>query len=345
MRDTINRQWRLANRPKGMVQEADFAYHEATVPKPQEGQFLVRNLYIAFEPAMRGWMMDRQSYIAPIQIGDVMRAVCVGQVVASRHPDFQPGDFVRGTFGWQDYMATSGDGMLPATKLAPGMPLTMPLSVLGITGLTAYFGLLDIGRPQAGDTVVVSGAAGATGSIVGQLAKIHGCRVIGIAGGPEKCAWLTGEAGFDATIDYKAEDVQRRLRELCPAGINIFFDNVGGDILDAALAVLAMKARIVLCGGISRYNEDTVPPGPKNYFNLVLQRGRMEGFIVLDFASRFAEAERALARWVTAGSLTYKEDIQEGFANAPHTFLRLFAGKNFGKQLLKIADPPLGGSR
>jgi NADPH-dependent curcumin reductase CurA len=344
MSNNINRQWHLANRPKGMVQETDFAYHEAPIPEPQEGQFLVRNLYIAFEPAMRGWMMDRQSYIAAIQIGEVMRAACVGLVVASRHPDFLPGDFVRGTFGWQDYMATSGDGMMPTTKLAPGVPLTMPLSVLGLTGLTAYFGLLDIGRLQAGDTVVVSGAAGATGSIVGQIAKIHGCRVIGIAGGTEKCAWLTGEAGFDAAIDYKAEQVQRRLRELCPAGINIFFDNVGGDILDAALAVIAMQARIVLCGGISRYNEETLPPGPKNYFNLVLQRGRMEGFIVLDYTPRFAEAEHELARWVTAGKLKHKEDIQEGFANAPKTFLRLFEGKNFGKQLLKIADPPLGGT-
>jgi NADPH-dependent curcumin reductase CurA len=351
MSHNINRQWRLANRPKGMVQETDFAYHEAPIPELQAGQFLVRNLYIAFAPAMRGLLRDRrgllrdrQSQIATVQIGEVMRASCVGQVVASRHPDFHPGDFVRGTFGWQDYMATSGDGMRPTTKLAPSVPLTMPLSVLGNTGLTAYFGLLDIGRPQAGDTVVVSGAAGATGSIAGQIAKIHGCRVIGIAGGPEKCAWLAGEAGFDAAIDYKAEPVEQKLRQLCPEGINIFFDNVGGDILDAALAVIAMQACIVLCGGISRYNEETLSPGPKNYFNLVLQRGRMEGFNTLDYTPRFAEAEHALKRWITAGTLKYKEDIQEGFMNAPKTLLRLFEGKNFGKQLLKIADPPLGGT-
>ena len=338
----INRQWCLANRPEGMVKETDFSYHEGSVPEPQEGEFLVRNLYVAFEPAMRNWMMDRQAYVAPIQIGEVMRAVGVGQVIESRHVDFQPGDFVRGTFGWQDYIATSGEGMMSVTKLAPGTSLTMPLSVLGITGLTAYFGLLDIGRPQAGETVVVSGAAGATGSIVGQIAKLQGCRVIGIAGGPEKCAWLKDTAGFDVAVDYKAESVQERLRELCPEGINIFFDNVGGDILDVALALIAMNGRVVLCGAISRYNEAELPPGPKNYVNLVLQRGRMEGFIVLDYASQFEAAAEELAGWVTAGKLHYKEDIQEGFLNAPKTFLRLFEGKNFGKQLLQIAEPPLG---
>lgn len=342
MNNSINRQWVLATRPKDMVKDTDFAYRETAIPALQNGEFLVRNLYIAFEPAMRGWMRDRQSYTPPIQIGEVMRAVCVGQVIESRHPAFKPGDFVRGTFGWQDYMATSGGGIMLVTKIAPKQSLTMPLSVLGITGLTAYFGLLDIGRPQAGETVVVSGAAGATGSVAGQIAKIKGCRVIGIAGGPEKCWWLTSEAGFDAAIDYKSEHVQERLKELCPVGINIFFDNVGGEILDAALALIALKARVVLCGGISRYNEEAPPPGPKNYFNLVMQRGQMEGFIVLDYAPRFDEAVQELSKWVTAGKIKFKEDLQEGFENAPKTFLRLFKGKNFGKQLLKIADPPLG---
>jgi len=216
-------------------------------------------------------------------------------------------------------------GRVSPTKIAPGGSLTLPLSVLGVTGLTAYFGLLNIGRPPAGDTVVVSGAAGATGSIAGQIARIHGCRVIGIAGGPEKCAWLTGEAGCAAAIDYKAEPVADTLRHLCPEGINIFFDNVGGAILDVALALIARKARVVLCGGISRYNAETaedLPPEPKNYFNLVFQRARMEGFLTLDYAPRFAEAEHALQRWLTAGQLTYKEDIQPGFTNAPKTLLR-----------------------
>jgi len=341
MSKNINRQWVLATRPKGMVKETDFAYSETAIPTPQNGEFLVRNLYISFDPAMRGWMNDRPSYIPPVQIGEVMRAGAVGQVVESRHPDFNPGDFVQGSFGWQDYTVTSGRDMMPVTKVAPGLSHTIPLSVLGLNGITAYFGLLDLGRPQAGETVVVSGAAGATGSVAGQIAKIKGCRVIGIAGGSEKCRWLTSEAGFDAAIDYKYEHVQERLIELCPSGINIFYDNVGGEILDAALALIALKARVVLCGAISRYNEEAPSPGPKNYFNLIIQRARMEGFIVLDYAPRFDAAIKELTSWVTAGSIKFKEDIQEGFENVPKTFLRLFEGKNFGKQLLKIADPPL----
>src|SRR5262245_23977510 len=342
MEKQVNRQWLLAARPKGMVKESDFKYHEAPIPELRDGQFLVRNLYIAFEPAMRGWIEDRPSYMPPVQLGEVMRAVSVGQVVASQHPEFQPGDCVTGGFGWQDYAATSGKGgLMPATKIAKDMSLTMPLGVLGITGLTAYFGLLDIGKPQAGETVVVSGAAGATGSIAGQIAKIKGCRVIGIAGGPEKCRWLTQQAHFDAAIDYKSEEVGARLKALCPNGINVYFDNVGGDILDAALANLALRARIALCGGISRYNEEQLPPGPKNYFALILQRARMEGFILIDYVSQFGEAIQELAGWVTTGQIKHEEDIQEGFENAPKTFLRLFEGKNLGKQLLKIADPPL----
>lgn len=342
MSDRVNRQWTLAARPVGMVKESDFALRETAIPTPREGQCLVRVLYVAFEPAMRGWMADRPSYIAPIQLDEVIRAAGVGQVVASRHAGVQPGDFVRGFFGWQEYAIAGGEGAPPAAKVAPDPPLTLHLSVLGTTGLTAYFGLLDVGRPQAGETVVVSSAAGATGSIVGQLAKIHGCRIIGIAGGPLKCKWLTEEAGFDAAVDYKAERVFHRLRELCPQGIHLFFDNVGGDALDAGLALLAPKGRIVLCGGISRYNEEHASPGPKNYLNLVVQRGRMEGFLVMDYASRYGEALKALSGWVKAGKLKHKEDVQEGFQNIPKTFLRLFEGRNFGKQLLKIADPWLG---
>ena len=342
MATTMNRQWLLAARPHGMVKESDFRYQEAPLPELADGQFLVRTLYIAFEPAIRGWMEDRPSYIPPIQLGEVMRSVCVGQVVESKHPKFQPGDCVAGGYGWQDYVVTNGRGSLMPTTLVPReVPLTMPLSVLGITGLTAYFGMLDIGKPQAGETVVVSGAAGATGSVAGQIAKIKGCRVIGIAGGSEKCQWLTKNAHFDAAIDYKSEPVEKRLKELCPDGLNIFFDNVGGDILDAALANLALRARIVLCGGISRYNEEQLPPGPRNYFALIIQRARMEGFILTDYASRFGEAIPELAGWVASGQIAYQEDIQEGFENAPKTFLRLFAGKNIGKQLLKLADPPL----
>lgn len=335
----MNRQWLLAARPQGMVKESDFQYHEAPLPDLEDGQFLVRSCYIAFEPAMRGWMDDRPSYIPPIQIGEVMRAVTTGQVIASKHPGYQPGDCVQGGFGWQEYAVTTGKGgLMPASKIPAGASLTAPLGVLGITGLTAYFGVLDIGQPKGGETCVVSGAAGATGSIAGQIAKIKGCRVIGIAGGPDKCAWLTNEAHFDAAIDYKSDDVAARLRELCPDGIHIFFDNVGGEILDAVLAQIAMKARIVLCGGISRYNDEELQPGPTNYFNLILQRARMEGFILVDYYPRFAEGVQELSGWLDSGQLVHQEDIQDGFANAPRTFLRLFEGKNLGKQLLKIAD-------
>ena len=330
----VNRQWLLRARPVGMVKESDFELHYAPVPGPADGQVLVRTLAIAFEPAMRGWMEDRESYIPPVGIGEVMRGMVVGQVVESRRQGFEPGDLVSGMTGWQEYAASD-----QFQKLAPGVTPELALSVLGATGITAYFGMLDLGRPQAGENVVVSGAAGATGSVAGQIAKLQGARVLGIAGGPEKCAWLTEEAHFDAAIDYKSEDVGRRLGELCPGGIHVFFDNVGGSILDEVLARIALRARVVLCGGISAYNLEDPPPGPKNYFNLVLQRGRMEGFIVLDYLPRFPEAAEKLLSWVAEGKLAWKVDVQEGFENAPKTFLRLFEGANLGKQLLKVADP------
>jgi hypothetical protein len=259
-----------------------------------------------------------------------------GRIVASNHPDFAVGDIVSGLVGWQDAVVMNPKGQL--NKLPPGAPLELAMSALGATGITAYFGLIDVGRPVAGETVVVSGAAGATGSVVGQIAKIKGCRAIGIAGGAEKCRWLTDEAGFDAAIDYKSESVPARLKELCPKGIDIFFDNVGGDILDAALARLALRGRVVLCGGIANYNATEPPPGPKNYLTLVVQRGRMEGFLVLDYLPRAAEAIGALAGWLQAGKLKNKVDVQNGLENAPATLRRLFEGRNDGKQLLRIAE-------
>jgi NADPH-dependent curcumin reductase CurA len=255
-----NRQWLLAKRPEGMVSPANFELREVPLPEPGDGEILVRSLYLAFEPAMRGWMEDRPSYIPPVAIGEVMRGGVVAQVVASNDPDFAVGSLVQGMLGWQEY-AVTGKGRV--TPIPDGTPPTWPLGVLGITGLTAYFGLLDIGKPASGETVVVSGAAGATGSVAAQIARIHGCRVIGIAGGSEKCAWLTGDARLDAAIDYKSEDVGARLDTLCPDGVDVFFDNVGGDILDAVLARIALRARIVLCGGISGYNEKEPPPGPR----------------------------------------------------------------------------------
>ena len=331
-----NRQWLLARRPVGMVGASNFEFREVDAPEPGPGEILVRNLYLSFDPAMRGWMEDRPSYLPPVGLGEVMRCGAVAQVVESHHESFPVGSTVSGLFGWQEY-ALAGPGR--ATPIAPGTPLTWPLGVLGITGLTAYFGMLDLGKPAAGETVVVSGAAGATGSVAAQIARIRGARAIGIAGGAEKCAWLREQARLDAAIDYKSEDVGARLSALCPNGIDVFFDNVGGEILEAVLDRIALRARIVLCGGISGYNEKEPPPGPRNLMNLVRLRGRMEGLIVLDYAPRFAEGVAQLAAWVRAGEIAHREDIQHGIENAPRTFLRLFSGENLGKQLLKVGEP------
>ncbi len=333
-----NRQWTLVKRPEGRVDESCFEWSEAPRLAPGEGEFLVRNLCLSFDPTQRGWMtMD--TYVPKIPIGEVMRAASVGQVVESRHPDFAVGDLVQGAFGWQDYAVTDGGGFIPARVLPPGTAPALALSLFGITGLTAYFGVLDIGAPKPGETFVVSGAAGATGSVAGMIAKAKGCRVIGIAGGATKCDWLTKEAGFDASIDYKNEDVGERLSALCPDGIDVYFDNVGGEILDAVLARIAQNARIVLCGAISRYEQSDFGPGPGNYFNLILQRARMEGFIVLDYAERFPEAIQELGGWLASGTVQNVVDVAQGLENAPATLQRLFTGANFGKQLLTIAEP------
>jgi NADPH-dependent curcumin reductase CurA len=327
-----NRQWLLAARPVGMVKESDFELKTVPVEPPGEGQVLVRNRWLAFEPAMRGWMEDRPNYIPPVQLGEVMRGMAVGEVVESRLDGYAPGDLVSGTTGWQEWAL--GDGGL--RKLPVGTDPTMALSVLGITGITAYFGLLEVGQLKQADVVVVSGAAGATGSVAGQIAKLKGCRVIGVAGGPEKCAWLTDKAHFDAAIDYKREDLGARLSELCPDGVDVFFDNVGGEVLDAVLARMARGARIVICGSIARYSLEEPPPGPRNYFNLTAQRAKMEGFVVLDFLPRAGEASAHLLEWLSEGRISWLADVQQGFENAPKTLQRLYTGANFGKQLLEI---------
>ena len=330
-----NRQWLLARRPIGAIQDSDFNFVETDTPTPSEGEVLVRNLMLSSDPTQRGWIAI-DTYLPAVKIGEVVRSLGAGRVVASNNPGFAVGDIVSGLVGWQDYVVMNPSGQL--NKLPPGAPLELAMSTLGMNGVTAYFGLLDVGRPVEGETVVVSGAAGATGSVVGQIAKIKGCRTVGIAGGAEKYRWLTDEAGFDAAIDYKSEDVHARLKELCPKGIDIFFDNVGGDILDAPLARLAKRGRIVLCGAIAVYNATEPSPGPKNYLNLIVQRGRMEGFIVLDYMPRVAEAIGALAGWVRAGKIVDKVDVQHGLENAPATLRRLFEGRNQGKQLLRIAE-------
>ena len=307
------------------------------MPQPDEGEFLVRNLYLSLDPAMRAWMTDVRSYVPPVQIGEVMRGGTVGRVVESRHPGFDQGELVLGAFGWQDYAVSDGGGMMPVNKVPDGVPPTMPLGVLGLTSLTAYFGLKEIGQPKEGDTVVISGAAGATGSVAGQLAKHWGCRAIGIAGGSEKSDWLTKELGFDEAIDYKSEDVYKRLRELCPKGLDVFFDNVGGEILEAALGNLAMHARVILCGAISNYNAEA-PAGPRNYMNLLVRRSRMEGFVVFDYFPRTDEAMAELVPLVTSGKIRYREDIRDGLEAAPVALCDLYTGAHKGKLLVKIAD-------
>jgi len=338
----INRRWLLAARPVGMVKDSDFKRVDEPVPEPGAGEFLVRQTHLSFDPTQRGWI-SVDTYLPAVKLGDVVRAGGVGQVVKSNHPNFKVGQLVQGGFGWQDYMVTAGQTeFMPVQPLFPGVRPEQALSVFGITGLTAWFGLTDIGKPKAGETVVVSGAAGATGSVVVQIAKALGCTVVGIAGGAEKCAWVKDVAGADACVDYKAVDVLTTLKRHTPKGIDVVFENVGGRILEASMLNLAQRARIVLCGAISGYNAETgIPDGIRTYMMLTQMRARMEGFIVLDYAPRYGEGVQALARLMAEGKLKTAEDVQEGFDNIPATLRRLFEGKNLGKQLLKIADPPL----
>jgi NADPH-dependent curcumin reductase CurA len=337
-----NRQLRLVQRPSGLVDDRCFQLVEEPVPEAiAEGEILVRNLVLSVDPTQRGWMA-RDTYMPAVKIGDVMRSIAAGRVVASRNAGYAVGDHVAGLLGWQDYALVKPDASarLPLNKLPPGVPLEVAMSTLGLTGLTAYFGLLEVGRPKAGETVVVSGAAGATGSVVGQIARILGCRAVGIAGGKDKCDWLVNEARFHAAVDYKREDVAARLRDACPNGIDVYFDNVGGDLLDIALAQLAMHGRVVICGAISTYNDAEQRPGPKNYMNLLLKRGRMEGFLVGDYMTptRTPEAVMKLWQWVQAGEIKDRVDVMQGLENAPRALRRLFTGENVGKQLVRIAE-------
>jgi NADPH-dependent curcumin reductase len=333
--NAVNRQWRLAARPKGLPKATDWDIRTEAIPEPEDGTFLVRVLYISLDPAMRGWMNEGRSYVPPVGIGEVMRAGGVGRVVASRHPEFNAGDHVSGTFGVQEYAISDGRGVI---RVSPETaPLPQYLSVLGMPGLTAYFGLLEVGHPVAGETVVVSAAAGAVGQLVGQIAKIKGCRVVGIAGGTEKCRFIVDELGFDAAVDYKSEDVRAALREHCPDRVDVYFDNVGGEILDIVLTRLARHARIVICGSISQYNNEGPSRGPANYMTLLVDRARMEGFVVFDYAKRYAEAAREMAGWIADGRLQSLEHIVTGIEHFPDTLLTLYSGENFGKLILSVA--------
>ena len=330
----VNHRFTLASRPVGMPKGTDWTYEEEQVRELNEGELLIRVLLISLDPAMRGWMGQNRSYVPPVGIGEVMRALALGQVVASRNPRFAIGKHVSGAFGLQEYFISEGRGL---TEVDPHVaPLPTFLNVLGMTGMTAYFGLLETGQPKTGDTVVVSAAAGAVGGVVGQIAKIKGCRVVGIAGGPDKCRYLVADLGLDAAIDYKSEDVTVALRNSCPQGIDIYFDNVGGDILEAALANLARGARIVICGAISQYNNTGPVQGPRNYLSLLVHRATMKGMLVVDYADRYAQAAQEMAGWMVAGKLKSREHIVAGLETFPDTFLKLFKGENLGKLILKV---------
>jgi NADPH-dependent curcumin reductase len=330
-----NHQIRLARRPEGLPTADDWSLGEAELPEPGPGEFVVRVSHISIDPAMRAWMNPVRSYIAPVEIDAVMRAGGVGEVVASQHSGFDVGEHVSGVFGVQEYALSDGQGVVKLDlSLAPAQSY---LGVLGFPGLTAYFGLLDVGKMQRGDVVVISGAAGAVGSVAGQIAKLHGCRVIGIAGGEQKCRWLVDELGFDGAIDYKADDVRAKLKEYAPDGVDVFFDNVGGDILDTVMLRLARGARVVICGAVSQYNATDRPRGATNYMQLLVARASMTGFVVFDWAERFPEAVGALAGWLARGELIAKEDIVHGsISEFPDTLLKLFRGENVGKLVLAL---------
>jgi len=332
---TTNRQWLINDRPVGRgLKDEDFKWVETPVGAPGDDEVLVKVHYLGFDPAQKGWMENIGGYVAPTEIGEVMRGSGVGVVLESRSPAFKAGDHVQGMLRWQDYAVIAAKEL---TRVEAPDLFTAHLGILGTPGMTAYFGLEKIGRPFPGDTVVITGAAGATGSVVGQIAKLAGCRVIGVAGGPDKVAWLTDTCGFDAAIDYKSENVRQRVRELAPGGINVVWDNVGGALLNDLLGEIAMHARVVICGGISRYEKGQMPAGPENYFNLIFKRAHMEGFIVLDWMSEYPVARARIIGWIRSGQLKFQEDVQDGLENAPRTLMRLFTGQNFGKQLLKVA--------
>jgi NADPH-dependent curcumin reductase CurA len=337
---TTNRQVRLASRPSGLPTRANWQFTDEPVPTDApDGGVLVQVTHLSLDPAMRGWMNEGKSYIPPVEIGAVMRAGGVGRVVASKHPGFAPGDAVAGGFGIQTHCAISAGEVKRSGLAKIDLKLaseTRWLNVLGMPGMTAYFGLMDVGQPQAGETLVVSGAAGAVGQTVGQLGKIKGLRVVGIAGGAAKCEWVVKELGFDACIDYKAGDVKKGLKEHCPDGVHIYFDNVGGEILDAALARLARGGRIVICGAISQYNATSALQGPKNYLSLLVNRARMQGMVVFDYADRYPQAIAELAGYLKDGRMTSREDVVEGIEHFPEALLKLFSGENFGKLVLKV---------
>jgi NADPH-dependent curcumin reductase CurA len=339
----VNRQVVIANRPTGLVEESNFEMRSGEIPIPPEGKALVRILWLSLDPAQRTFLSEAPPWGPPLAIGDVMRGNTVAEVIDSRTTDLPVGSLVEGWFGWQDYAVISPRQLGAVGRVPAGVSPADALSVIGITGLTAYFGVIGVGRPQPGQTMVVSAAGGATGSIAGQVARLVGCRVIGIAGGASKCRWVKEVAGFDEAIDYRSEDVGERLRNLVPGGVELFFDNVGGDVLDAVLGHLAYNATIIVCGSVSSgYREDAdLPPGPRNYVKLSGKSARMEGFTLVDFADQFGDGVAQLRAWRDAGELHQAHDVIEGLEHAPRGLRRLFDGENLGKGLIKVSDPSI----
>ncbi len=337
-----NRQFLLKRRPQGPVSRDDFEFREAAIPSPGPSEALVRNLFLSFDPSQRIWMTDMPGYMPPVAIGEVMRADGIGQVIESNDPKLPVGSLVHGLVGWQDYVVTSKSIPFGFTPLPPGLPVApeVMLSVLGLTGVTAYFGMRELGAPKPGETVVVSAASGAVGSIAGQIAKIEGCRVVGLAGSEEKCAWLTNELGFDVAVNYRAPDWKKQLRAACPKGVDIDFENVGGEIMQAVFSLLNLHARVVLCGLIAGYNSDDPKTSLIDLGPIIVKRVRIQGFIVLDYAKRYLEAAVQLGQWVAAGKIKHHETIVEGLEHAPETLNRLFTGDKLGKLLLKLSDAP-----
>lgn len=333
----VNRRILLARRPEGAVQEADLRYVEAEIPAVEEGQVLLRNRYIALDPATRGWMDDKASYMEPIAIDGVMRGAVVSEVVISKVPGWAPGDLVGGIFGWEDYTLATAKELSRRCGQIPGIDPIYELSVLGGTGLTAYIGLHRVGQAKPGETVVVSAASGSVGSLAGQLARLHGCRVVGITGGAEKAALLKETLGFDDVVDTHAGPIYPALKRACPKGIDVYFDNVGGEALDAALGLINVRARVVLCGAISQINARELPPGPKNYIRLLARRARMEGFITLDYASEWASISGELAELVKTGQLQVLQEIVDDLPALPSAFARLFRGEKVGKLVVRVS--------
>ena len=329
---TENKKWILKKRPIGLVDESIFDFIEEELPTVKDGEILIQNEYLSVDPTQRMWLTDMPGYLPPIQIDEVIRSSGMGRVIQSKSDEFVEGDLINGLVGWQTHLISDGKGF---TKVPEILPIPTMINVLGLTGITAYYGLLDVGQPKEGDTVVVSGAAGATGSVVAQIAKIKGCNVIGIAGGDEKCAWLD-ECGIDHVIDYKATKATKEVGRIAKDGIDVYFDNVGGPLLEAVLFKINLNARIVICGAISNYASTDMPVGPRNLSSLIVNRARMEGFLVLDYLHRSDEAIQELSKWLMDGKIKHREDIQEGIENCPSTLNRLFTGQNIGKQILKI---------